>query len=265
MGHPLGLRGEFEDFCAPQGVDDVVRQIGRTHIGRRRLVDDVARRPAQKIAQERQARLARSGAECGEPVGAELRRVASPPSVARPAVVDADEGRGAQSGAEDGFLLGAEHLKLGGREPHHLALGDRKAGGGQHGHDPLAGHLALKMQRQDQTIEVRAAAAHNPRRQSRRQRPPVRRRPALAPVERDFGFERDVLNDDLFIALMARARLRALQTPDLVLQVLVLALGRRQRGNQLLVLLPKPLDLANQSANHPRQLGRAQAFKRIGR
>src|SRR5271166_2472276 len=90
-------------------------------IGPRGLVDHVAR-PAQEVAQERQARLARSGAERREPIGAELRRVAGLAGVTRAGVVDADKARGAKSGAEDGFLLGAEHLQLGGQEPHHLAL-----------------------------------------------------------------------------------------------------------------------------------------------
>src|SRR5215472_4867061 len=55
------------------------------------------------------------------------------------------------------------------------------------------------------------------------------------------------------------------QAPDLVLQFLVLALGRGQPRGQLLVLFPEPLDLADQSANQPDQLGRAQSLKRITR
>jgi hypothetical protein len=318
MRAPLGLAAEFEPVCAGERGDDAVGKIGRAHVGFRRRIDRVARRSAEQIAQEREARLARPGAEGGEPVGAELRGETGLAGVPRACVVDADEGRGAKASAEDGFLLGAEQLQLGGQEPHHLALRDQKASRGQHGHDPLAGHLALKMQRQNQTMEVRAAATDDPRRQIGRHRSPVRRRPAFAPVERDLGFERDVLNDDLFIALMARARLRrgrqrhrpvdaqlrcagtaaarrrrlrrarrlrprticrllhargldrrsrrqALQTAKLVLELLVLALGRSQRRGQPLVLLPQPLDLADQSTNHPNKLGRAQGLKRIGR
>ncbi len=81
-------------------IDDAVRQIGRVHIGRRRRIDRVARRPAQEIAQEGEARFARSRAERGEPVGAELRRVAGLAGVARSGVVDADVSRGAKPGAE---------------------------------------------------------------------------------------------------------------------------------------------------------------------
>ena len=236
--------------------------------------------------------------------------------MARAGVVDADKGRGAKAGAEDGFLLGAEQLQLGGQEPHDLALRDRKAGRGQHGHDPLAGHLTLKMQHQNQVNKMRAAAAHNPRRRIGRHRPPVRGRPALAPIERHLGFERDVLNDDLFVALAARARRRrsrqrhravdaqlrhagaattrrrrirrarrlrrrtvrrllharrldrrarrqALQTSDLVLQRLVLDFQSRNRRTQLLILLTKTLNLADQSANQPDPFRRAQTLKRI--
>lgn len=245
--------------------------------------------------------------------------VAGLAGVARPGVVDADEAGGAKAGGEDGLLLGAEQVEPCGQEPHHLALRDRKARGGQHGHDPLAGHLALEMQRQDQAMQVRTATPDNARRKVGRHRPPVRRRPALAPVERDLGLERNVLNDDLLVTLVARARRRrgwqrhravdaqlrhpgtatawrlrrtrlarllrrptlgrllharrlerrprrqALQTPDLVLQLLVLEPGSRQRGGQLLVLLAKTLHLADQAANQPDQFGRAKTFKRINR
>jgi hypothetical protein len=50
MGHPLGLAAEFADVCAGERVDDPVREIGGAHIGGRRSVDRIARRPAQKIA-----------------------------------------------------------------------------------------------------------------------------------------------------------------------------------------------------------------------
>jgi hypothetical protein len=50
------------------------------------------------------------------------------------------------------------------REPRHLSLRDRKVWCRQHGHDPLAGHPAVKMHRQNLMIKVRAAAADNPRR-----------------------------------------------------------------------------------------------------
>ncbi len=50
MRPPIGLAGEFQDLRAPQGIDDAAGQIGRAHIGRRRRVDRVARRPAQEVA-----------------------------------------------------------------------------------------------------------------------------------------------------------------------------------------------------------------------
>jgi len=318
MRPPVGFACEFEDLGARQRLDDAVRQIGRAHVGDSRRIDRVARRSAQKIAQEGEARLARPRTESREPVGAELRRVAGLAGVARPGVVDADASRGAQSGAEHGLLLGAEKVEPCGQEPHDLALRDRKAGRVQHRRDPLAGHLALEAQHQNQANKVRTAAAHDARRKISRHRLPVRRHPALAPVERHIGFERDVLNGDLVVALETRAgrrrrlerhravdgqlrhagpattrrrpvrfarplrrrslrrllhprrlhrrsRRQALQTPDLVLQLLVLAPRSRQRRSQLLALFAKTLDLADQSANQPDQFGRAKTFKRINR
>ena len=106
------------------------------------------------------------------------------------------------------FVLGAEALELGGHQPHHLALGDHEAQAGQQRHDPLAGHLALKMEHQHQTNKMRAAAAHDPRRERRDQGLAVRRLPAFAPIERRLGLDRQVLNGELLIALEARARRR---------------------------------------------------------
>ncbi len=238
--------------------------------------------------------------------------------MARPGVVDADAGRGAKAGAERRVVLGAERVQPGGQEPHHLALRDRKARGRQQGHDPLAGHLALKMQDQNQATQMRAAAAHDARRKIGRHRPPVRRRPALAPVERHLRPERDILNDDLLVALVARTRRRRRRQPHRRSMLSFDTPGPRRRGGglsaafgrsaaarsvafsipdglnggrggrpfrrrissfsvwfsareavsaafSLLDLPPKPLDLADQSANQPSQFGRAQTLKRINR
>jgi len=163
-------------------VDDVPRQIGAAHVGQRCRVDDVARRAAQQTTQESQARFSRPGAECGEPVGADVGGETAFAGMARAGVVDGDEGRASKSRPQHRLVLGAEILKLGGQKPHHLALGDRQAQAGQKRHDPLAGHLALKMKHQHQTMQMRAAAAHNPRRQRRNQPLAVRRLPPLAPT-----------------------------------------------------------------------------------
>ena len=58
---------------------------------------------------------------------------------------------------------------------------------------------------------------------------------------------------------------RPFETPDLVLKLLVLEPRRRQRRVLLLVFFPKPLNLADQSANQPDQLGRAETLKQIVR
>jgi hypothetical protein len=125
--------------------------------------------------------------------------------MARAGVVDGDERRAPQSRPQHRPVLGAEVVELGGQKPDHLALGDSQAQAGQKRHDPLAGHLAVKMKHQHQTNKMRAAAAHDPRRQRRNQPLPVRRLPPLAPIERRFGLQHQVLNDDLLEALVARA------------------------------------------------------------
>jgi len=125
--------------------------------------------------------------------------------VAGAGVVDGDEGRAGKSRPQHRVVLGAEALELGVHEPHHLALGDRQAEARQERHDPLAGHLALKMQRQHQMMQMWAAAAHDPHRQRRDQPLAVRSLPALASIARRLRLHRQVLNDDVLIAFVARA------------------------------------------------------------
>ena len=92
------------------------------------------------------------------------------------------------------------------QQPNHLPLGDRQAKPDQELHDPFAGHLALKMEHQHQPMQMGAATADDPRTERRGQRLAVRRLPALPPIKRRLGFQHQVLNDDLLIALAARAR-----------------------------------------------------------
>ena len=126
--------------------------------------------------------------------------------MARAGVVDGDEGRAGKSRPKHRFIFAAEAVELGGHKPHHLALGDHKTKAGQKRHHPLAGHLALKMKHQHQTMQMRTAAPDNPRRQRRNQPLAVRRLPPLAPIARRFGLQHQVLNHDVLEALMARAR-----------------------------------------------------------
>ena len=112
--------------------------------------------PPSRRTQESQARFARPGAERGEPVGADVGGETAFAGMARAGVVDGDEGRAPQPRPQHRFILGAEILELGGQKPHHLALGDHEPQAGQKRHDPLAGHLALKMKHQHQTNKMRA-------------------------------------------------------------------------------------------------------------
>ena len=154
--HPLLMRAErAEGSMAGELVDDLLRQIGTAHIGDRRRVDHIARRTTEQTRKESQARFPGPGAERGEPVGADVGGETALAGVARAGVVDGDEGRAGKSRPQHRFILGAEILtELGGHKPHHLALGDRHTQAGQKRHDPLAGHLALKMKHQHQTMEM---------------------------------------------------------------------------------------------------------------
>jgi hypothetical protein len=126
--------------------------------------------------------------------------------VARPSVVDGDERRADEPRPQHGLVLGAEPAQSCAQEPNHLPLGDRQAKPDQELHDSFAGHLALKMEHQHQAMQMGAATADDPRIERRGQHLAVRRLPALAPIKRRLSFQHQVLNDDLLIALAARAR-----------------------------------------------------------
>ena len=178
-------------------VDDVLRQIGAAHVGDRRRVDHVAGRAAEQTAQESQARFPRPGAERGEPVGADVGGETALAGMARAGVVDGDEGRAGKPRPQHRFVLGAEISSLAVKSRTTWRLEITRPRPVRSATIRLAGHLALKMQHQHQTMQMRAAAADNPRRQRRNQRLAVRRLPALAPIARRLGLQHQVLNDDL--------------------------------------------------------------------
>jgi hypothetical protein len=202
---PFLVRAEVPRSMTGEPVDDVLRQIGAAHIGDRGGIDHIARRAAEQSAQESQTRLARPGAERGEPVGADMGGETAFARMARPGVVDGDKGRLGKPRPQHSLVLGAEAIQLRGQQPHHLTFGDRQAQTREKRHDPFAGHLALKMQHQHETMQMRAPSAHDPRPEWRNQRFAVRRLPALPPIKRRLSLRHQVLNGDLLIALEARA------------------------------------------------------------
>ena len=94
-------------------------------------------------------------------------REAALAGVARSSVVDGDQRRADEARPQHGFVLGAEGLQFGGQEPNHLPLGDGQAKPRQELGDSFAGHLALKMEHQHEPMQMRAAAADDPRSERR--------------------------------------------------------------------------------------------------
>ena len=91
--NPWLARAERERSMAGELVDDFLRQISAAHIGDRRRIDHIARRPAEQTRKESQARFPRPGAERGEPIGADVGGETALAGMARAGVVDGDEGR----------------------------------------------------------------------------------------------------------------------------------------------------------------------------
>jgi hypothetical protein len=79
--------------------------------------------------------------------------------MARAGVVDRDVPKAAEARGQDLLLFGAERLEFGRQQPHHLALGDHHAGPVQQRQNPLTRHLSLKVQHQDQTMQMREPPA----------------------------------------------------------------------------------------------------------
>ena len=188
-------------------VDHDLRQIAPFHIIERGLVDHPERRSAAKPRQKRQTRFGGPRAKRGEVGRADLRGVAALAGVARPGIVDRDIGA-AQAGFQHRRVLGAERLQLDRQQANHLPLRNHHAHPIEKRDDPLAGHLSGKVQRQDQAIQVGAVTPDNPGIEIGDDRLAVRRFPPLAPIARHRRLQAQVLNHDLFVALVARARRR---------------------------------------------------------
>ena len=160
--HPFLMRAKDAQRLAAEPIDDVVRQIAGAHVGDRRGIDHIARRPAQHAAEESQARLAGPGAERGEAVGADVSGEAGLAGVPGPGVVDGDEGRAPQTGGENLGVLGVERLQIDGQQTHDPPFRNHHAHAIQQRQNPIAAHLSLKVQHQDQALKMRAIAPTMP-------------------------------------------------------------------------------------------------------
>jgi hypothetical protein len=123
-------------------------------------------------------------------------------------VVDRDIGRAFEAGVQYRGVLGLEGLEPGGQKAHHLALRDHHRHAPEQRQDLLARHMALKMKHQDQAMQIGAIAPDKAGIERRDPRFPVRRLPALTPIAGYAGVQNHILNDDVLIALAARARRR---------------------------------------------------------
>ena len=109
-------------------VDDALRQIGAMHIGDRRRVDRVSRRPAEQTAEESQARLGpvRNAGNRSEPMGVVKQALPAWRAPVSSTVTKGETTSPARSTASSSTRkLSSLVRKLGAQEPHHLPLGNR--------------------------------------------------------------------------------------------------------------------------------------------
>ena len=125
-----------------------------------------------------------------------------------PRVADGDEGRAPQTGGENLGVLGAERLQIDGQQTHDQPFRNHHAHAVQQRQNPIAGHLSLKVQHQDQALKMRAIAPDDARIEPRSQSSPIGRLPTLAPIARHRRVQNQILNNDLLITLGARASRR---------------------------------------------------------
>src|SRR5664279_5772718 len=170
-------------------TDDDLRQVALFHIGKR---------------QKRQARFGGTGAKRREVGGTYLRGVAVLAGMARPRIVDRDIGA-AKAGFQYSFILGAERLKFGRQQTHHLPLRNHHAHAIEKSDDPLASDLPGEMKRQHQAMQIGAIAADKPRIESGDDRLAVRRFPTFATISRHLRVQAQVLYNDVLKSLVARA------------------------------------------------------------
>jgi len=87
VAHPFLARAKDTRRMAGELVDDVLRQVGASHVGDRRPVDDVAGRAAEQTTQESQARLSRRPSRHPRPRNPQPRNPRQP----RPKLTDRPE------------------------------------------------------------------------------------------------------------------------------------------------------------------------------
>jgi hypothetical protein len=187
---------------ASELVDD--DQAALPHIIERSVIDHIERGAAAKARQKRQARFGRAGAKDAKAIGADLRGVAALAGVARARIVDRDIGA-AQSRFQHSLILGAKRLQLGRQQANDLSLRNHHPHAGEKRDDPLAGHLPSKVKHQYGPMQVGAITPHNAGGEVGQDRLTVRRLPSFAPITRHLRVQAQILNDDVFIAFVARA------------------------------------------------------------
>src|SRR3954451_23795931 len=170
---------------------------------------------AQEL-EEVQPAFAGRGAEPSEMIVADLRAGPIRGLVAGAGVIDRDPGGLRQPGAQHVASLIEKALVAMDEQAHDLPRGDRQAKGPQLCYQARQSDLPLMILGQHKAAQLRPAVAINPARQRRHDQLPVWRQPALPAIADAAGPQHQVLNEEICVALEARAgRHRSREDPIL--------------------------------------------------
>ena len=182
------------------------RQRPLPHVGERLGVDHVVGIAGSQHLKEVQPALRAGGREGGEVLVPELGADAVLVLVASTGIVDADPTRRAQPGPQHLRHLVEEGALALVQQPDELALGDRDADRPQLSQQTRHGHLALVVLEQHEPAQLRPEVADDPGRHRGSHGPAVGREPALTAESDHVRTQHQVLDQEVLIALEARAR-----------------------------------------------------------
>ena len=162
-------------------------------------------KPARSTSRKFSRLFEAGGGEGGEVVVAQLGADAVAVPVAGAGVVDADPARRAQPGPQHLARLGEEGVLARVQQPDDLALGDDDADRPELGHQARHGHLALVVLGQHEPAQLGPEVAGDAGRHRGDHRPAVGGQPALAAQADDVRPQHQVLDQEVLVALEARA------------------------------------------------------------
>ena len=213
MGHEGVAAGKALLRLSKAG-DGCLGQLVLAHVGERSFVDHIVVAPGPQQLKKIQPALRAGGCKKGEAIVADMSAKAVLGLMPGARIVNGQPGRRKKPCAQHLDVFFEESVLLAAQEPHDLPLGDVDAQTGQLRSQARDRDLPLVVLAQDEALEVRAEMAADAFWQRGHHRLAGWKQPALAPVADRPRLDDDILDDEVLVALEARAFRQAVRLED---------------------------------------------------